>query len=495
MVQESFICWMVFEILVKKNNSMMNRNISIVFLLLVSIWTEAQESSDKVYGLQDCITIALENNLTLKSAQLSQDRADVNFRQSKNELLPNINGNYNIGKSNGRSIDPFTNSYVNEQLTFSNASLQLGAVVFNGFRLINRWKQQKLNLEASEMEREEARQNLILDVTLAYLQVMNNRDLYELAQNRYESTQTQLERLENLYEEEMGNPAEFRDFQGLSANDESNIITARNNLEDAKLNLKQLMNTDENFEVANRDLSFSVSEYELSNSEVYNQALQNLSTIKASELRQQASEKAISVAKAEFVPEVSFFANLGTNYSSAARIFNEGATSIVQTGDFITINNEEYPVFSNQTDFIADGISYSDQFENNLNSTVGFSVSIPLFNGFRAKNIVALQKIANQEAEVELERTKLELKTNIEQAHKDMEVAFRRHEILQKQVEAYKESFRINQIRFDNGVTNSAEFIISKNNLDNALINLSNVKYEYLLRVKVLDYYTGLNLN
>lgn len=465
----------------------------ILLTILISIAGTSQEAEIEIYTLDQCIDIAIENNLSLKSAELNKERAGINVKQSRNELLPNLNGNYNIGKSSGRSIDPFTNSYINEQLTFSNAGLQFDAVLFNGFRLINRWKQQRLNLEVSEMEKEEALQNLILDVTLAYLQVMNSKDLYQLAQNRFENTKSQLQRLEKLFEEESVNPAEYRDFQGLSANDEATVISARNNLEDAMLNLKQLMNSSETFEVSDRILQFEIKSYALSSKEVYNQALKNLATVKASELRKEASAKAISVAKSQYVPQVSFFANLGTNYSSAARLFTEGATSTVQTGGFVSFNNQDFPVFTTQTDFLAESISYADQFENNLNTALGISVSIPLFNGFRTKNNVALERIANEEAGVELERTKLELRTTIEQAYKDMEVAYTRYEILQRQVEAYRESFRVNEIRFDSGVTNSVEFIISKNNLDNALINLSNVSYEYLLRSQVLDYYTGLN--
>lgn len=465
----------------------------ILLTVLLSIAGTSQEAEIEIYTLDQCIDIAIENNLSLKSAELNKERAGINVKQSRNELLPNLNGNYNIGKSSGRSIDPFTNSYINEQLTFSNAGLQFDAVLFNGFRLINRWKQQRLNLEVSEMEKEQALQNLILDVTLAYLQVMNSKDLYQLAQNRFENTKSQLQRLEKLFEEESVNPAEYRDFQGLSANDEATVISARNNLEDAMLNLKQLMNSSETFEVSDRILQFEIKSYALSSKEVYNQALKNLATVKASELRKEASAKAISVAKSQYVPQVSFFANLGTNYSSAARLFTEGATSTVQTGGFVSFNNQDFPVFTTQTDFLAESISYADQFENNLNTALGISVSIPLFNGFRTKNNVALERIANEEAGVELERTKLELRTTIEQAYKDMEVAYTRYEILQRQVEAYRESFRVNEIRFDSGVTNSVEFIISKNNLDNALINLSNVSYEYLLRSQVLDYYTGLN--
>ncbi len=144
-----------------------------------------------------------------------------------------------------------------------------------------------------------------------------------------------------------------------------------------------------------------------------------------------------------------------------------------------------------QTFFLSESISYSDQLDNNLNTVVGVGVNVPLFNGFRAKNNVALEKIRVEETLLELERTHLDIKNAIAQVHFDMEAAFKRHESFLKQVDAYQESFRINEIRFNNGVSNFLNYVTSKNNLDNSKVNLTNSKYEYLLRVKVLDYYRG----
>jgi len=379
--------------------------IKLLLCLSMSFLLNAQDQNTPIYTLQECINMAFQNNLNLRSALLRTETADVNFRQSKNALLPSINGNYNIGSTGGRSIDPFTNSYINEQLTFSNANLRLDAVVFNGFRLINNWKQQKLNLMAAEMEKEETKQDLILAVTLAYLNVMNNRDLLNLAENRITSTDEQLLRLKSMFDREMGNPSEYRDFQGLKANDESNLFDAQNNYLDAKLRLMQILNTSEDFDVVAIDIPIDFAEFQDSLEKVYDEALQNLATVKVDEYRLEASEKAISVARATYIPEISFFASLGTNYSSAARIFNEAGSSIIETGDFIDINGDIYNVQSEQTTFTPEEISYQDQFENNLNNVAGVAINIPIFNGFNAKNTVALEKIRNEEAQVELERT------------------------------------------------------------------------------------------
>lgn len=461
-----------------------------LILLSVSLHTFSQ-NNDATYNLQQCIDIALKNNLDLKSANLSTQSADINFRQSKNALLPTINGNYNIGKTSGRSIDPFTNSYINEELTFSNAGLRLNATIFNGFLLMNRWKQQKLNLMASEMETEDARYNMVLKVTLSYLQVMNTKDLFTLAQNRLSTTKEQLDRLKSMFEEEMGNPSEYRDFQGLKSNDEANLINSKNNFENAKLDLMALLNVDEYFDIASIDLPVEFKLFSETFDEVYAQALQNMAIIKVGEYRLKAAEKGISAAKSLYAPEISFFANLNTNYSSAARVFNDGGSNIIDTGDFVTLEGVDYSVFTEQTNFIPEEISYKDQFDNNINTSAGIAINIPLFNGFNAKNNVALEKINKEEATVELERMKLQLRTAIEQTYKDMISAYERYDIIQEQTVAYQESLRINETRFTNGVNNSVDYIISKNNLEDTLINLNNVKYEYVLRVKLLEYFKG----
>lgn len=443
------------------------------------------------YTLEDCISIALQNNYDLQSAKLVYETADVNYKQNRNALLPSINGNYNLGVSRGRSIDPFTNDFVNEQLTFSNARLSLDAVVFNGFRLLNGLKQSKLNRAASEMETAEAKQNLAIDVTLAFLQVLNGRDVVKLTEKRLESTNEQLTRLRALFEEESGDLAAFRDLQGQITNDEGALILVKNNLKTAELNLNQLLGSKEQITAAQIEILIDFAPYDASAEDVYQSALENLPAFKARNLRLEAARKGVAVARAQYLPEVSVFASVATNFSSAARLFTETGSSIVQTGDFVTINNMDAPVLSNQTNFVSNDISYQDQFDNNLNSAFGVAVSIPVFNGFQAKNNVALEKIKKQQAQVAVDRTQLEIRQAIEQSHNTMQAAYERYTVLEKQVAAYAESFRINEIRFENGVSTSVEYITSKNNLENAQINLTTSKYEYELQVRILNYYGG----
>lgn len=456
---------------------------------MVPVTFFAQSEKRKPLTLEVCINKALENNLGLQVATLAAKTTEVQFKQQKNSLLPNINGRYNLGVTSGRSIDPFTNDFINEQLTFSNVGLSLDAPIFNGFRRINSLKQARFNLKASEMEVETARQTLALNVTLGYLEVLNNKALLTLAETRITTTQRQLDRLTTLFEEESGDPVEYRNLQGQMASDQATIINTENALETSLINLNTLVNPNEPITVMGLDDFDMGASYSYTFDDIYMEALSSFPSIKASELRTKAAKKGISVAKADYTPDIRLFANLNSNYSSAARLFTASGSSLQETSSFVTVNGENLSVFDTQTSFDSASISYTDQLDNNLSTSYGVAMSLPVFNGFQAKNNVALEKIRTQEATVLEAQIKLELKQTIQQAYNTMLADRNRYTVLQDQVTAYKEAFRIVEIRFDEGLSNSIDYVVSKNNLDTAEINLANSKFSYALRIKILEYY------
>ncbi len=460
------------------------------FVACACVYTlNAQETQN--ISLQACIEIALTHNLDLKAAGLRAETETIQFKQSRNALLPSINANYNLGLSNGRSIDPFTNSYVNEELTYSNAGLSINTTLFDGFRILNTLKQNSLNKAAAEREIEEARQNLVLDVTLNFLQVLNFRELVKLAETRLITSKEQLNRLQKLREEETGDPVAYHDLQGQVALDQSAVNDANSSLNNALTDLKFLLNTERSIQASQLILLLDFEPREKTVDGVYEAALRHLASVKAKELREEAAAKGVAVARAQYTPQISLFANFGTNYSSAARLFQDAGTQTVQTGDFVTVAGADYAVFTQEGLFDALPISYTDQFNNNLNSAAGVSVSIPIFNGFQAKNAVQLQNVNHDQASVVLEQTKRALKQNISKTYADLQAASKNYHFLEDQVRAYEESFRINEVKFNLGVSTSVAYITSKNNLDNARINLTNARYAYLLTSRVLDYYSG----
>lgn len=487
MATEPFTSWM--EVSNAPKPTVLRKTIILLFSFL-SLSAFAQDTSGSL-SLEECINLALQNNITMKRTELQGKMAANRFRTTRSEVLPIVNADYNFGINNGRSIDPYSNDYIDQQLSYSNAGLGLSFRLFKGFELRNRIQRERFNLKASEAETEEARQQLILDVTLAYFEILNNQDLLQLAKLSLKATEEQATRLQSLYDQGEGNPADYTDILGQVGNDRTSIIGATAQLEQSLLHLATLLDVDS---VPSLDALGNPAEvviYAISVDQVYADALKNLATVEAGQLKIEASRQEVEVARSLYSPEVNLFAQINTNYSSLARFYTESGTEIVETGNFITLDNVDYAVRTQQLQFSEQNISYLDQLNNNLNSVVGISVNLPVFNGFRARRSVQLSKIELEDSRLEMEDLKNQLQQEIRTAYTQMQAAYKNLKVLQDQVEAYLASYQVNEIRFTNGVSNFVEYIISKNNLDRARINLANAKYEYLIRVKVLEYYRG----
>lgn len=218
---------------------MKNKFVVILLIFAMSIAAYSQNSTEKSYTLEECTSIALDNNLDLKSTNLRANSAKINYHQSQSlwNMTPSVNGNFNLGVNDGRSIDPFTNDFINQELTFSNVGLSLNVTIFNGFRLLNTAKQNLLNKKASDMETEAAKQDLVLNVTLTYLQVLNTKAVLDLNKARLVVTKQQLKIQEDFYKNESGNPADYNDILGQLASDETSVLSSESSYNNAKVNL------------------------------------------------------------------------------------------------------------------------------------------------------------------------------------------------------------------------------------------------------------------
>jgi len=264
-------------------------------------------------------------------------------------------------------------------------------------------------------------------------------------------------------------------------------------LELSKLNLCQLLNIPFNkaLQLERNDVPMPAGIYPGNEAEIIQTALNNLALIKASDLRIKSAEKGIKVEQASYYPLIGLYGNLFSNYSSAATL-NTPTTIVDQpTSDYVLVNNIKNPVISPVQNYTSENIKYGNQMKNNIGSSFGVAAQIPLFNNFRTRFRVAQAKVNLKTAEVERENTELQLKQNIEQAYANMTASFNRYKAYLDQHTNYQESFRANEIRFNAGTINSVEYLTAKNNLDRATINLTQVRYEYIFRTKILDYYQG----
>jgi outer membrane protein len=452
-------------------------------------------AQENIMTLKQCIDNAIKNNILVKQSDLQSETANINLKQAKANLLPNVNGNFSYGFNEGRSVDPITNSYINQQLTSANPSLSSNVVLYNGMRLQNLIKQNKLIYEANKMDLQQAKDNLALNVILAYLQVLSNADVLLVAKAQRLVTEKQVERMGILVKEGAAANYLLSDLKGQLANEAIAIINATNALQQAILNLCQLMNVDYNaaLQLEKNTEDFSDTKYESSSAEVYKAALQNFSLVKANNIKIKSAAKAMAISRAGFYPTLSLNANLGSNYSSLAKTLSLANTTQEQTEAYVTVGGNQTFVFRQQQNYNATKTGFAKQLNNNLGTFVGLSVSIPLFNGFQTKNRVKVAAINLKTVQLESTSANLLLKQNIEQAFLNMTASFEKYTILKEQVKDFEESFRAAEVRFANGVTNVTEYLISKNNLDKTNINFTQAKYDYFFRAKLLDYYKAVN--
>jgi outer membrane protein len=466
----------------------------IAALLLFTNFAHAQQITDTVLTLQQCLDIGVKNNLMVKQSELQMESSRINWQQSRANLLPTLNGNITHTVSNGRSLNPFTNGYLDQPITSANYSLNSSLILSSGLTLQNNIRQTALAYQAGQMDFEQARNNLTLNLIIAYLQVLSSEDQLNQANSQAEVTQKQEERTEILNRNGAVPPSQLSDLKGQLAGDEENVINARNTLDIAKLNLLQLMNVSYNSNVRfQRQLSDNAPVlYGQSGEEIYQTALADFALIKSGTLRRESAEKGLEAAKGTLLPSLAISGGINTNYSSAAQRSLFVDSSVVATNQFIRpAGGGKQTVYTTQANYTNLGIGYSDQFRNNYSTSVSLGLNIPILNYFQNHNKIALAKINLQNAQYSEQSNQVQLKVNIDQAYANMTAAYQRYKLLVRQVDAFSESFRIAETRFNDGALTSVDFLVVKGNLDRAKINLINARYDYLVRTKVLDYYQG----
>lgn len=486
--------------------------IFLVFLVVKGSPGFSQDNSglalpDGPVDLEGAIAIALRNNPQLKQANLQVEGNTINYEQSKWQRWPSLNFNASQGFSFGRNIDPFTNQFVQQNINFNNYQLGASVTLYNGMQQHNTVLQNQLKTLASQKDYDAARNDLMLNVALAYLQVLNNQELVTVADRQMEATNQQVIRMNRLVEAGAEAQGKLLDLKAQMANEELNLLNAENNLEASKLSLKQLMNLPAAVPVEVRAVPLrdpAMLAYGATVNEVYETALSHLPQMEASRLKIEAAEKGINVARGRFLPSLTMSAGMNTAYSSNApseRFIANGspATSlevpsktqfVMMDGsrqyltEIVSIPGGEYRHFN-----------YLGVLDFNRNSSLNFSLRVPIFNNFQAKYGVANAKLQKLSAEYDNQIAANTIRQNIEQSYINMTNAAKRYSATLNQVGAFEEAFRAAESRFNAGALSAAEYNIAKANLDRGKANLVQAKYDYIFRTKVLDFYMAKPLN
>jgi outer membrane protein len=450
--------------------------------------------------VQECVDIALKNNLSIRQGQLTVDNNTLQLRQARLNQLPAATFQGTQSFSSGRNIDPFTNAFVQQSISSNNVQLNSSVTIFNGFALRNTIRQNDLTLQASQEELLATRNTVTINVLQAYLNALTGTEQLTIAQRQADVTRAQLARTERLVQAGTLPEANLFDLRATLASNELDIVTAQNTLDLAKVSLLQQMNQPVSSAGAGPLLEVvpveipdpGLSPYAATPEQLYETSVVSMPDVRGAELRVRSAGLGVEVARAGLYPILTVSGNLFSQYSSSARarVTATGQTSQQLTPYFVTDpTGAQTPIYTAVPVTTTSSFGYFDQLSNNLNRSLSLSLRVPIFQGYLSRNRVTTARIQQQNAELNGQNIRLQLRQQIETAYTNMRAAANRYRATLAQVTALERAFQAAESRLNAGASNGTDYAIAKNNLDRARAGLIQAKYDYVFRLKLLDYY------
>jgi len=448
--------------------------------------------------MQECVKIGLDNNLTVKRGVYNVESYRVGLLSAKGNFLPTLNFNVSGSQNYGRNLNPVTYQYFQGITQTVNPSLTGSLLLFNGLRYQHTYRQNKVSVEAADLDLEKAKNDVIIMVVQNYTNVILNKELFENAKFQLNSSQQQLERIIKQVEAGALSKSNELTQEATVATNETNLITQENAFNLSLLTLKQSMQVPAStpLEVMVPDIAMEDLTISQTPEEIYAISAQTLPQVKSALLKVEAAQFAVRAARAAYYPRVSFTYAGVSNYNSASdKARYEIDPSGAKTNQIIGLVNGDptLPVFTQvpQTIQISDAYHVKDQLSDNIYKNIGLSLSIPIANGLQTRTGVQ-QAIINRElAVITVKETENTLRQSIETAYNNVVAAAKTYTAAIKQVNANEEAFRMTQQRQENGAATYIEYQVASNDLFSAKSGLARAKYTFILTKKILEFYQG----
>ena len=420
--------------------------------------------SQKKWDLKEAVEYALKNNITIKQNTLDVESFKEGVVGAKGNFLPNLNASSGANLNFGSTIDPVSNGRISSTSFSSSYSLRSGITVFNGFRLLNSYKDAQLNVIGAQLNLQKIKDDISLNVVNSYLNILFAKENLAVAKVQAEISKKQIEVAKNQVEAGSKPKGELLNAESAYANDLQTVVSLENTLNLALLGLAQLLQVDpENFDVTRINVGAPSSSLLFNSPDaVYNKAVETRPEILNAKLGIEQGELGIAIAKSGFLPSVTASASAGTNYSHRFTIFQG------QRNDY-----------------------FFKQLNDNFGYGVGLSLSIPIFNKFQNKVNLNRAIISKEKRELSLESEKLRLQQTIQRAFLDAKAALKSYEAAKLSLDAQQEAFKNAQQRYNFEAITIFEFDQVRNRLVNAESTLIRAKYDYVFKSKVLKFYNG----
>lgn len=439
--------------------------LSLVTFLPTMVWAQN-------WDIEKCISYALDNNIQVKQATNTVDVNKLSKQQAKFNYLPSLSASVGYGASFGRSLDPTTYQFLeNTSVNNVNGSLSLGTQLFAGMSKLHNLRKSDLNLMASIEDVAKIKNEITVAIAAAYLQILYNKEQVANSKNQLVTLGEQIVRTKKLVDAGSVALGAQLELEAQSAAEQYNLVSYENTLINSMLNLTQLLELRDvpAFDIAIPDVSAIVQTPISASVDQVNQAAQILPQIKGAELRLRAAEVDVKLAQARYYPTLSLSANYGSSFSDTRMRPQLDATGTTTYG--------KYPFF--------------DQFGDNASAGVSLSLQVPIFSGLTTRRNVRIARLNTINSDYALQLTKDKLYKEIQQAYTDATGALNRYRSAESSVKSSVESFHYAEQKFAAGATNSVDYTTAKNNLLNAQSMMIQAKYEYVFRVKLLDFYKG----
>lgn len=482
----------------------------ILSLLMISLSVAVSAQEPEKWDLKSCVEYAIQHNISVQQADVQARLAKLQADLAKNSQLPSLTGSSGAGLRLGRSIDPTTNGFTNTQFLYNNFGLNGGVQIFNAGKLRNNASATDYSWQASLADMQNAANDISLNVATFYLQILSAIEQTEIAKIQIAQTKEQLNATKKRVDVGLLPEINLLELETQLANDSSNFISAISSVEQSKLSLKALLNLDaaKPFDVVVQPVEqIKLQNFaDLQPEYVFSIASQNLPNVKAANFRVKASEKNVKAAKANFYPTLSFGYSLSSNFSNQFKYISgyefNGYSTPTAMSPYVNINNSKYyvqsPVFtptSGTRNWSNIWNGWSNQVNNNFGQSLGFQLNIPIFNAGQSRIAYQQAKLNFRTVSLQEENTQRKLKQDIFSAYTTAVVAMNKLNATQKAMISAEKAYNFASKRYELGLLGTIELLNNQNNYLKAKVNFKAAQYEYVFRIKLLEFYKGENLS
>ena len=417
------------------------------------------------WTLRECCDYAVSHNISIRQQENQCRQQEIQLSNARNSRLPDLSGSVSQNFSFGRGLTA-DNTYSNTNTSSTSFSLGTSVPLFTGFQIPNQIKMNQLNLEAATAELEKAKNDIRMQVAQAYVQILYNMEIAEVARRQVSIDSMQVARIKALVNNGKASGSQLSQQKATLANSQLAVTQAENNLALSLLTLSQLLElpTADGFSIAKPDISGLSGIAGVSSDTpdaVYAEALGLKPEIVAQQLRLRATDHNIKIARAGYMPTLSLSGGLGSNYYTTSKF---------------------------------DSDPFSTQLKNNFSQYIGLSLNVPIFNRFQTRNSIRTAKIQQENQQLQLDNAKKTLYKEIQQVCQSATAAKAKYESSTVAMQSSKDAFELMQAKYENGKANMTEFNESKNNYLKSESDLVQARYELLYQQALIQFYRGREL-